>query len=218
MTDVLVFTRPDGSQFSVNSDDPAASMVLSYPENRGAVQTETQPLYDADYWAQYKQDVQAGIDRNWSDEIVAATSSRTDLTPQQQAALHTAQSSAPSQSPAGTPAAPRPVYRMILDSGGGRVDTGATYPGCSAANPSACGPVQFASILDAVTYAYAHNEIPYMVASADEAFGIAEGRILPTPANIIPPPSGPAPGVAGADMSTLILAGLALLAVRGVIR
>lgn len=42
--DFIIYTRPDGSIFSVDPNDGATAMVLGYPENRGAVgQRVTQP-------------------------------------------------------------------------------------------------------------------------------------------------------------------------------
>jgi hypothetical protein len=68
------------------------------------------------------------------------------------------------------------VFRLILQTAPGRVDTGATYSGCNRSNPNACQPLQTATIQAAVDYAHAHNEIPVRVSSVDEAWNIAEGK------------------------------------------
>lgn len=67
-------------------------------------------------------------------------------------------------------------YRLIIPTSPGRVDTGATYAGCSQSNPNACQPIQFADIQTANDYAVAHNEIPHLVGSPEEAWAIVEGR------------------------------------------
>jgi len=72
------------------------------------------------------------------------------------------------------------VYRLILETSPGRVDTGATYPGClprgTASDVALCDPQQFASTADAFAYAAAHNEIPVIVASAEAGYVIAEAE------------------------------------------
>ena len=80
-------------------------------------------------------------------------------------------------------------FRLILETAPGRVDTGATYEGCSSADPDACMPVQFASVAEAVDYAYKYGEMPMLVNSAEEAFAIAEGRLIPDESKVIPEPS-----------------------------
>lgn len=70
-------------------------------------------------------------------------------------------------------------YRLVLVSAPGRIDSGATYPGCSRANPDACRPGQFPTIQAAWDYAAAHGETPLLVGSPDEAWDIAEGRKAP---------------------------------------
>lgn len=77
------------------------------------------------------------------------------------------------------------IYRLILETAPNRVDTGATYPGCSQANASACKPMQFVSINDAVQFAKDHGEIPVRVNSVSEAWAIVEGRKPIDEANII---------------------------------
>ena len=69
------------------------------------------------------------------------------------------------------------IYRLILVTSPGRVDTGATYPGCSRSNTNQCRPIQFASVDDAVKYAKEHNETPVQVHDVEEVWGIVEGRI-----------------------------------------
>lgn len=68
------------------------------------------------------------------------------------------------------------TYRLILTTAPGRIDTGATYAGCSSNNAASCDPKQFARVEDAVAYAEMRGEIPVMVTSAEQAFAIAEGR------------------------------------------
>lgn len=68
------------------------------------------------------------------------------------------------------------VYRLIIPTSPGRVDTGGTYPGCSLDNQPACRPYQFGSIQEAYDFAAANNEIPQLVGSADEAWDIVYGR------------------------------------------
>jgi len=82
----------------------------------------------------------------------------------------------------------------------GRVDTGATYPGCAQNNTALCQPVQFATLQAAISYASAHNEIPVSVASADEAWRIAAGAQPINPNQIFS---------TGPSMMTLLLLGAA---------
>jgi hypothetical protein len=77
------------------------------------------------------------------------------------------------------------IYRLILESGPNRFDTGATYPGCSRATPTACKPVQFASMDDAIRFARDHGEIPVKVNSEAEAWDIVEGRKPVDEANVL---------------------------------
>lgn len=97
-----------------------------------------------------------------------------------------------------------PIVRLILLSprGDGLYDTGATYPGCSRATPELCQGVQFATLEDAVSYAYAHNEFPVLAASEAEVWDVVEGRAQLDPARIIPAAS---PGLLGGN--TLLYAG-----------
>jgi len=68
------------------------------------------------------------------------------------------------------------VYRLILETEPGRVDTGATYEGCSQNNKDACQPVQFANVQDAINFARQRGEIPVHVPNAQVAWDIIEGR------------------------------------------
>jgi hypothetical protein len=68
------------------------------------------------------------------------------------------------------------VFRLILEYSPGRVDTGATYGGCSQANAGACDPQQFANVQDAVNYAKSRGETPIRVTSEDEAWLVANGQ------------------------------------------
>lgn len=81
------------------------------------------------------------------------------------------------------------IYRMVLQTSPGRVDTGATYPQCSPDNPAACQPQQFASVQDAIDYASANGETPVLVASAADAWDIAAGRRPIAPEMILAQPS-----------------------------
>jgi len=89
------------------------------------------------------------------------------------------------------------VYRLIIVSEPGRVDTGALYPGCSRSNPDACKPMQFASIEDAVAYSKANNEIPYLVNTIDEAWSIVDGSQAINPAQVISDGAGGGVGTIG---------------------
>lgn len=91
------------------------------------------------------------------------------------------------------------TYRLILKNGPGRYDTGATYPACDPANPNACQPVQFATLRDAVAYAYTHGEIPYRVDSEAMTWDVVFGRVAIDPARIysvgaFDPAEEPGPG------------------------
>lgn len=98
-----------------------------------------------------------------------------------------------------------PVVRLILLSprGDGLYDTGATYAGCSRATPELCQGVQFATLEDAVVYAYAHNEFPVLATSEAEVWDVVEGRAQLDPARIIP--AGASPGLLGGN--TLLYVG-----------
>jgi len=181
-TDMLTVTRPDGTSFTINANDGALATVLSYPENQGAdiVQTSTPE------WV--------------PDSATTRVNSSTAL----------------SQSPTGGPSSAGQsagagrsiVYRLILQSAPGRVDTGATYPACTRDNPDGCGPMQFSSVGEAVQYALAHGEVPYMVSSVNEVWGIVDGSLPIHPNQILQSAPG---ALAGMDWSTLLtLGGLAL--------
>lgn len=77
------------------------------------------------------------------------------------------------------------VYRFFIETAPGRIDTGASYPACSRANPSGCNPVQFATIQDALDYAKSKGETLVKAASGDEAFDIIEGKQPLNTANIV---------------------------------
>jgi len=77
----------------------------------------------------------------------------------------------------------KPIYRLIMVTEPNRIDTGATYPGCSRDNPDACRPIQFKSVGEAISHAFKHDEIPVQVQSADQAWGIVSGQ-LPVPSPI----------------------------------
>ena len=74
------------------------------------------------------------------------------------------------------------IYRLIIDMAPGRIDTGATYPGCSRDNQAACVPIQFSTMEEALAYAAANGETPVIVPDADTAWGMVEGTIpIPSP-------------------------------------
>jgi len=79
-----------------------------------------------------------------------------------------------------------PIYRLIFETEPGRVDTGATYPGCSRDNTGPCIPVQFGTIEEAVDYARSHGEEPLIVPDVETAWGIVEGTIPKPSAGISP--------------------------------
>jgi hypothetical protein len=110
----------------------------------------------------------------------------------------------PSQTPLPNPTGGGTVYRFILQTSPGRVDTGANYPACSRSNPSGCAPMGFASVEAAATYAYEHGEIPVLVSNVEEAWTVVAGGPV-NPSNIIAKPEGMFAG-----MSPLTIAGLAL--------
>jgi hypothetical protein len=71
------------------------------------------------------------------------------------------------------------IYRLIVETAPGRVDTGANYPGCSPENPNACDPRQFATLDDAYAYAEQRGEEPYVAGSVEEVWDIVAGRATP---------------------------------------
>lgn len=113
-----------------------------------------------------------------------------------------------SQSQAGS----YPVYRLIIETSPGRVDTGATLPGCTSDTPSLCDPKQFANTVDAFNYAHSRNETPVIVPSADAAWNIANAeersRQLQTQYTGPSASPEPLPGQGGAPASTGIVATL----------
>jgi len=113
--------------------------------------------------------------------------------------------------PSGQPSTqPQPVYRLIMQTAPGRVDTGASYPGCAQNNTALCQPAQFATLKAAVDYAAAHNEIPVSVSSADEAWRIIAGAQPISPQQIIK--TGPS------TMTMLLLAAAAMFIVPKFLR
>ena len=92
------------------------------------------------------------------------------------------------------------IYRLILESGPNRFDTGATYEGCSRATPNNCKPMQFASLDDAISFARDHGEIPVKVNSEADAWDIVEGRKPVDESNVL------------AGSSNLLLVGAAVAA------
>lgn len=88
-----------------------------------------------------------------------------------------------------------PIYRLIIETSPGRVDTGATLPGCSIDHPENCNPRQFSNTPDAFAYAASRNEIPVIVPSADEAWAIvdAENRARQLQTQYTGPSASPAP-------------------------
>ncbi len=76
------------------------------------------------------------------------------------------------------------LYRFILQSAPNTFDTGANYSGCSQVNSAGCDPQQFSSLSDAIAYANAHGETPYIVNSANEVWGIINGTIAIDPSRV----------------------------------
>lgn len=87
--------------------------------------------------------------------------------------------------PGGLTIMPGQVYRLIMVTAPGRVDTGATYPLCSRSNPDACQPIQFTTVGEAVSYAQQHGETPLQVNNAEEAWSIVEGKAPINPEHIL---------------------------------
>jgi hypothetical protein len=72
------------------------------------------------------------------------------------------------------------IYRFILhdpSNPDGPWSTGANYSGCSKVNTALCDPRAFPTEQSAIDYAVAHNEIPYLVLTGDEVWGIMNGSI-----------------------------------------
>lgn len=100
------------------------------------------------------------------------------------------------------------VFRLILETEPGRVDTGATYPDCTLADRNSCLPAQFLgpnAFQDAVNWANAHNEIPVRVVNADHAWSIINGSQPITDDMVIT--ELPVPGLlSGFDPMMIVLA------------
>lgn len=88
-----------------------------------------------------------------------------------------------------------PIYRLILETSPGRVDTGATLPQCSFDHPENCDPRQFACTKDAFDYAAARGETPVVVPTVDEVWSIvdAENRARSQQTQYTGPSQSPAP-------------------------
>ena len=69
-----------------------------------------------------------------------------------------------------------PLYRLIIETSPGRVDTGVTLPLCSVDHPENCDPKQFACTKDAFDYATARGETPVIVFDAEEAWAIVDAE------------------------------------------
>jgi hypothetical protein len=67
-----------------------------------------------------------------------------------------------------------PIYRLIFETSPGRVDTGATLPGCSREHPENCDAMQFACTKDAFDHAALQNEIPVIVPTVEDAWAIVD--------------------------------------------
>lgn len=110
------------------------------------------------------------------------------------------------------------LYRFILVSSSGLADTGANYPQCSIDNQPACQPMQFATLADAIDYAYGHGETPYRVLTAAETWDLISGAIPEDQGRILPPnqPDGGTGGGGGlSTMALLAIAGVAALLFGG---
>lgn len=99
------------------------------------------------------------------------------------------------------------VFRLILETSPGRVDTGATYQGCSRQNADACQPAQFATVQDAIAFAKQRGEIPVKVPSADVAWMIVEGNYPISDSMIITDSGLPV------DPKTLLIVGAAAVVI-----
>lgn len=88
-----------------------------------------------------------------------------------------------------------PIYRLIIETSPGRVDTGATLPGCDMQHETLCDPRQFARTLDAYNYAIGRGEIPVIVDSTDAAWAIvdAENRARALMQQYVGPSQSPTP-------------------------
>ena len=103
------------------------------------------------------------------------------------------------------------VYRLILETSPGRVDTGATYQGCTRANPDACQPVQFSSVQDAINFAHQRGEVPVKVPNEIVAWDIVDGRHAITDDMII---TSPTDGIfSSLTANPMLLAGVAVAAI-----
>jgi hypothetical protein len=102
------------------------------------------------------------------------------------------------------------VYRFILhdpSNPDGPWSTGANYPGCSQVNTALCDPRAFPTQDAAVSYAVSHGEIPYMVLTASEVWGIINGSIPINQERILTP--------TGLSTGTIaLIAGVAYLLLR----
>jgi hypothetical protein len=70
------------------------------------------------------------------------------------------------------------LYRFILhdpSNPDGPWSTGANYPGCSQVNTALCDPRAFQTENAAIDYALSHGEIPYLVLTPNEVWGIISG-------------------------------------------
>jgi hypothetical protein len=83
------------------------------------------------------------------------------------------------------------LYRFILhdpSNPAGAWSTGANYPGCSQVNSASCDAQAFNSQQDAIDYALSKGEIPYLVNSAGEVWGILAGTIAIDPHRVLGQP------------------------------
>lgn len=109
------------------------------------------------------------------------------------------------------------LYRFILQVSAGWA-TGSNRPGCTQQNSSACDPRMFGTLADAVNFAYANGELPYLVYSDVEAWQLVNGQIQPDSARVLPPGTqstggdGSTGGLFGLSSTSLLIgAGVILL-------